>query len=467
MNATTTTPSTDIRQAAAELRRTFDTGITRPLQWRLEQLRALRHMLIERAADFDLALNEDLGKHPTESKLTETGIAVAEIDHTLKHMKRWLAPRRVGVPLLLRPATASITPEPLGVVLVIAPWNYPLLLSLMPLIGALAAGNTVVIKPSEMARATSARLARLLPKYLDRRAVIVVEGGVENTATLLEQRFDHIFFTGNSQVGRIVMTAAAKHLTPVTLELGGKSPTWVDDSVDLAAAARRIAWAKFINCGQTCVAPDYVLATPDVADKLAPLLADAITDLYGTDPKSNHDYGRIVNTLHFRRLTALLAESRIVIGGQTDATQRYIAPTVLDHVSPNAPVMREEIFGPILPIVRVPDLDAALTHIRAGDKPLALYAFTNDKTTRQRFIEETSSGAIGFNVAVVHLGAPDLPFGGVGESGMGAYHGRRSVEIFSHLKPVMTKRFWPDTLRMIAPPYGKAAEWVIRRMMKD
>lgn len=466
MNATTTKPAADIGQVAARLRQTFDAGITRPLQWRLEQLRALRRMLIERAADFDLALNEDLGKHPAESKLTETGLAIGEIDHTLKHLKRWLAPRRLGVPLLLQPASASLAPEPLGVVLVIAPWNYPLLLSLTPLIGALAAGNAVVVKPSEMATSTSARLARLLPKYLDRRAVVVVEGGVENTTTLLNQRFDHIFYTGNGQVGRIVMAAAARHLTPVTLELGGKSPTWVDASVDLAAAARRIAWAKFINCGQTCVAPDYVLATPDVADQLAPLLADAITGLYGPDPQSNPDYGRIINTRHFRRLVPLLADSRVVAGGQIDPVQRYIAPTVLDHVAPDAPVMHEEIFGPILPIVRVPDLDAALAHIRAGDKPLALYAFTNDKTTRQRFIDETSSGAIGFNVAVVQLSAPELPFGGVGASGMGAYHGRRSVELFSHLKPVLTKRFWPDTLRLIAPPYGKAADWVIRWMMK-
>jgi aldehyde dehydrogenase (NAD+) len=282
---------------------------------------------------------------------------------------------------------------------------------------------------------------------------------------LLEQRFDHIFYTGNGRVGRVVMAAAARNLTPVTLELGGKSPVWIDDSVDIEVAARHIAWAKFMNCGQTCVAPDYVLATPAVAEKLSPALAHAIVELYGADPWSSHDYGRIINARHFQRLATLLDEGRVVAGGQTDATQRYIAPTVLDYVAADAFVMRDEIFGPILPIVRVPGLDAAVAHIRKGDKPLALYAFTNDANARERIEKETSSGAICFNAATIHLGAPDLPFGGVGESGMGAYHGRRSVELFSHSKPVLSKPLWPDTLRMIMPPYGKSAERVIRWIM--
>jgi aldehyde dehydrogenase (NAD+) len=456
----------DIPPLVAALREAFESGITRPLHWRREQLRALRRLLVENAAEFDLALNEDLGKPPAEARLTETGFLVGEIDHTLRHLKRWLAPRRAGVPLLLQPASARVILEPLGVVLVIAPWNYPLQLALAPLIGALAAGNAALVKPSELAQSTSMLLARLLPKYLDPRAVAVVEGGVDETTALLEQRFDHIFYTGNGRVGRVVMAAAAKNLTPVTLELGGKSPVWIDDSVDIEAAARRIAWAKFMNCGQTCVAPDYVLATPAVAEKLSPALAHAIVELYGADPWSSHDYGRIINARHFQRLATLLDEGRVVAGGQTDATQRYIAPTVLDYVAPDAFVMRDEIFGPILPIVRVAGLDAAIAHIRKGDKPLALYAFTNDADARERIEKETSSGAICFNAAVVHLGAPDLPFGGVGESGMGAYHGRRSVEIFSHLKPVLAKPLWPDTLRLIMPPYGKAAERVIRWMMK-
>jgi aldehyde dehydrogenase (NAD+) len=456
----------DIPPVVAGLRAAFETGITRPLAWRQEQLRALRRMLVECAPEFDLALNEDLGKPPAEARLTETAFLVGEIDYTLRHLKRWLAPRRASVPLLLQPASAHVTMEPLGVVLVIAPWNYPLQMALAPLIGALAAGNAALVKPSELAISTSMLLARLLPKYLDPRAVAVLEGGVEETTALLEQRFDHIFYTGNGRVGRVVMAAAAKNLTPVTLELGGKSPVWIDASVDIEAAARRIAWAKFMNCGQTCVAPDYVLATPAVAEKLSPALAHAIVELYGADPWSSHDYGRIINARHFQRLATLLDEGRVVAGGQTDATQRYIAPTVLDYVAPDAFVMRDEIFGPILPIVRVAGLDAAIAHIRKGDKPLALYAFTHDADARERIEKETSSGAICFNTAVVHLGAPDLPFGGVGESGMGAYHGRRSIEIFSHLKPVLAKPLWPDTLRLIMPPYGKAAERVIRWMMK-
>ncbi|MBI4996278.1 MAG: aldehyde dehydrogenase family protein [Rhodocyclales bacterium] len=457
----------DIPPVVAGLREAYDSGLTRPLQWRRDQLRSLRRMLVEHAPEFDLALNEDLGKPPAEARLTETGFLVGEIDHTLRHLRRWLAPRRAGVPMILQPASARVMLEPLGVVLVIAPWNYPLQLALAPLIGALAAGNAVVIKPSELALSTSLLLGRLLPKYLDEHAVAVVEGGVEETTALLEQRFDHIFYTGNGRVGRVVMAAAAKNLTPVTLELGGKSPVWIDDSVNIEAAARRIAWAKFMNCGQTCVAPDYVLATPAVAEKLSPALAHALVELYGADPWSSHDYGRIVNARHFQRLATLLDEGRVVAGGQTDATQRYIAPTVLDYVAPDAFVMRDEIFGPILPIVRVPGLDAAIAHIRKGDKPLALYAFTNDADARERIESETSSGAICFNTAIVHLGAPDLPFGGVGESGMGAYHGRHSVETFSHRKPVLKKPLWPDTLRLIMPPYGKAAERVIRWMMKQ
>lgn len=456
----------ELAPIVAGLRATFDAGVTRPPAWRIAQLRALRGMLIEHAPEFDLALNEDLGKPPAEARLTETGFLVGEIDHTLRHLKRWLAPRRASVPLLLQPASARIVLEPLGVVLVIAPWNYPLQLALAPLIGALAAGNAALVKPSELAPSTSVLLSRLLPQYLDVRAVAVIEGGIEETTALLEQRFDHIFYTGNGRVGRVVMAAAAKNLTPVTLELGGKSPVWIDDSVDIDAAARRIAWAKFINCGQTCVAPDYVLAPPAVADKLSPALARAIVELYGADPWSSHDYGRIVNERHFQRLATLLDEGRVVAGGQTDAAQRFIAPTVLDYVAPDAFVMSAEIFGPILPIVRVPCLDAAIAHIRKGDKPLALYAFTNDTDARERIENETSSGALSFNAAVVHLGAPDLPFGGVGESGMGAYHGRLSVENFSHQKAVFKKPLWPDTLRMIMPPYGKAAERVIRWMMK-
>lgn len=343
------------------------------------------------------------------------------------------------MPEVFRPAEARVVRDPLGVVLIIAPWNYPLQLALAPLVGALAAGNTAVLKPSELAPATSAAIARLLPRYLDPEAVAVVQGAVPETTALLEQRFDHIFYTGNGAVGRIVMAAAARHLTPVTLELGGKSPVVVEPGVDLAVTARRIAQGKFLNAGQTCVAPDYVLAIGASAKALESQLADAVRELYGEDPATAPEYGRIVNERHFDRLTALLDDGRTVTGGTHDRASRYLAPTVLADVSPEAPVMQAEIFGPVLPVVAVPDLDAAIAFINERDKPLALYAFTESPQTKRRLTEETSSGALSFGLPVSHLAMPELPFGGVGESGMGRYHGEYSIETFSHTKAVVDK----------------------------
>ncbi|MFJ4876956.1 aldehyde dehydrogenase family protein [Streptomyces sp. NPDC088745] len=421
------------------LRSVFATGRTKPVAWRRNQLEALRTLLTENSDALLAALHADLGKGPEEAYRTEVGFTVNEIDHTLAHLDAWLAPRPAALPERLLPAEASVVREPLGVVLVIAPWNYPLQLALAPVVGALAAGNCVVVKPSELAPATSAEIARLLPRHLDRDAVAVVEGAVPETTALLEQRFDHIFYTGNGTVGRIVMTAAAKHLTPVTLELGGKSPALVDEGVDLAAAARRIVSGKFLNAGQTCVAPDYVLAVGDTARALEPHLAAAVTELYGADPAARTEYGRIVNERHFDRLTGLLDSGRTVIGGIHDRATRYLAPTVLADVRGDSPVMREEIFGPVLPVVQVPDLDAALAFINGRDKPLALYAFTDSPATKQRLLTETSSGALTFGIPVAHLTAPELPFGGVGESGMGRYHGEYSIDTFSHSKAVLDK----------------------------
>jgi aldehyde dehydrogenase (NAD+) len=455
-----------IAPTVAGLRSAFERGATRSLRWRTEQLRALRRMLDERSSDVEDALFSDLGKNPAESQLTEIGVVLSEIDYTLGHLRGWLRPRRVAVPLALAPASASTMLEPLGVVLVIAPWNYPVQLLLAPLVGALAAGNAVVLKPSELAPATSALMAELLPEYLDARAITVIEGGVPETTALLGERFDHIFYTGNGTVGRIVMAAAAKHLTPVTLELGGKSPVYVDDTVDLASAARRIAWGKFMNAGQTCVAPDYLLATPDVAARLVPFLVDAIAELYDGDPRTSSSYGRIVNDHHFARLTGLLEGAEIATGGRTDQRTRYIAPTVLDDVALDDAVMGQEIFGPILPIVRVSGLDHAIDIIRRGDKPLALYVFTSDRTTARRILTETSSGAVGFGVPSAHLTVPGLPFGGVGASGMGRYHGRKSIETFSHEKAVLAKRLVPDTLKLVYPPFTDKKDGFIRGLLR-
>ncbi|MFC8871785.1 aldehyde dehydrogenase family protein [Streptomyces sp. NPDC057148] len=426
--------------AVARLRAAFRTGRTKPVEWRTGQLRRLRALLTENGPDLEAALHTDLGKSAAEAQRTEIGFTVREIDHTLDQLADWLRPEPAPVPAHLgADATAWTQYDPLGVVLVIAPWNYPAQLLLAPLVGALAAGNAVVAKPSELAPATSAALARLLPRYLDTDAVAVVEGGVPETTALLAERFDHIFYTGNGTVGRIVMRAAAEHLTPVTLELGGKSPAFVDRDADLDAVAARLAAGKFLNAGQTCVAPDYVLTDPETAAALEPALVRAVEALYGSDPARSGEYARIVNERHFDRLTGLLGSGRVVVGGGSDRSRKYIAPTVLADVAPDAPVMREEIFGPILPVVTVSGLDEAIDFVNDRDKPLALYVFSESDETRERFAAETSSGGLGHGLPLAHLTVSDLPFGGVGESGMGNYHGRYSIETFSHRKAVLKK----------------------------
>ncbi|MFD5403288.1 aldehyde dehydrogenase family protein [Streptomyces griseorubiginosus] len=424
----------------ARLRATFGSGRTKPVEWRTTQLRRLRELLTENGTELAAALHADLGKSSTEAFRTEIDFTIREIDHTLDHLTDWLRPESAPVPAHLgADATAWTQYDPLGVVLVIAPWNYPAQLLLAPVVGALAAGNAVVAKPSELAPATSAAIARLVPAYLDTDAVAVVEGGVPETTALLAERFDHIFYTGNGTVGRIVLRAAAEHLTPVTLELGGKSPAFVDRDADLAVVADRLVRGKFLNAGQTCVAPDYVLTDPETAAALEPLFVKAVETLYGADPAASGEYGRIVNERHFDRLTGLLDSGRTVVGGESDRRAKYIAPTVLADVDPEAPVMREEIFGPILPIVTVDGLDAAIDFINDRDKPLALYVFTDSDTTRGRIADETSSGGLGYGLPLAHLTVSDLPFGGVGESGMGNYHGRYSIETFSHRKAILEK----------------------------
>ncbi|MFF4394846.1 aldehyde dehydrogenase family protein [Streptomyces sp. NPDC001480] len=437
MNHSTPEQPADV---VARLRATFRTGRTKPVEWRTGQLGRLRAMLTENGDALAAALHADLGKSATEAYRTEIDFTVREIDHTLDHLAEWLRPEPAPVPAHLgADATAWTQYDPLGVVLVIAPWNYPAQLLLAPVVGALAAGNAVVAKPSELAPATSAALARLIPAYLDTDAVAVVEGGVPETTALLAERFDHVFYTGNGTVGRIVMRAAAEHLTPVTLELGGKSPAFVDRGTDLDTVADRLARGKFLNAGQTCVAPDYVLTDPETAAALEPALVRAVQALYGTDPATSPEYGRIVNERHFDRLSGLLDSGRAIVGGTGDRAAKYLAPTVLADVDPKSPVMQEEIFGPILPIVTVPGLDEAIDFVNDRDKPLALYVFTESEGTRERIAAETSSGGLGYGLPLAHLTVSDLPFGGVGESGTGSYHGRYSIETFSHRKAVLSK----------------------------
>lgn len=468
MTITEATPSVNrggIQETVSDLRRTFARGTTKPFAWRVRQLRALRRMLVERGIEFEDALASDLAKNPTETQLAELALIVGEVDYTVRHLSSWLRPTRVAVPVTLAPAFAKVIREPLGVVLVIGPWNYPVQLTLVPLLGALAAGNAVLVKPSELAPATSALLARLIPQYLDPSAVRVIEGGVDETTELLREQFDHIFYTGNGQVGRIVARAAAEHLTPVTLELGGKSPVFIDDDADLAGAARRIVYGKMLNAGQTCVAPDYLLATKKTASALLPHLKNAITEFYGARPNESADFARIVNGRHFERLSALIADREVSLGGDVDAETRYIAPTVVDGVAADDPLMTDEIFGPILPIVHVSGVSEAISFISARDKPLALYVFTRRKAVERRFLRETSSGAVGLNIPAAHLLVPRLPFGGVGPSGSGRYHGKYSIDTFSHSKAVLSKPLKPDTLALIYPPFTELRDLIVRTVV--
>lgn len=449
------------------LRKGYDSGLTRPLAWRRAQLRQLQRMLEERRPEWLAALAADLRKPATEGWATDIGAINAEIAALHRNLGRWAAPRPVPVPLRLGVGKARVVPEPLGVVLVIAPWNYPIHLLLLPMASALAAGNAVVGKPSELAPATSALMARLVPHYLDEGAVAIVEGGPEETTSLLAEHWDHILYTGNGRVGRIVMEAAAKHLSPVTLELGGKSPAIVDREADFDAAARRITWGKFLNAGQTCLAPDYVLVHQDVQEQLLDRLTQAVRSFYGPDPRSSADFARIIDDRHLARLQGLLDDvdaARIVTGGQVDAGDRYLAPTIVRDCSWEEAVMAEEIFGPILPVIAVPDVDAAIDMVNAHPKPLAVYVFTSRPGVAERVVQRTSSGGVCINGTVLQIATPGLPFGGVGASGMGAYHGQFGFETFSHLKAVLDRATWFDP-SFTYPPYTKLKDRILHRLL--
>ena len=447
---------------ADALRAYFETGATKPLSWRLSQLDALEHFLMERDQDIEDALRADLRKPPTEAFTSEAGIALSELRLTRKKLASWMKPERVRTSKIAMPGRSYIYREPLGVTLIIGAWNYPLHLVLVPLIGAIAAGNCAVLKPSEVAPNVSALIAKWIPKYLDRKAVQVVEGGVPETTALLQEKWDHIFYTGNGTVGRIVMAAAARHLTPVTLELGGKSPCIVDESAALNMAAQRIVFGKFFNAGQTCVAPDYVLVHDHVHDALVNRMSSAIREFYGDDPKQSPDFARIVNERHHARLTRLLDDADVVTGGETDLSDRYIAPTIIKNVKEDDAVMQEEIFGPILPVISVPSVDSAIAFVNRRPKPLALYLFGRDKDVHDRVLAGTSAGGTTINHIWLHLGVDQLPFGGVGESGMGAYHGRLSFETFSHHRAVLKKPLLPDPPLLFPPYSARKLRWIKR-----
>jgi len=434
------------------------------LAWRKHQLEQMVKMLEDNEAAFLGALATDLGKPSVEGFITDIAFVTGEVKSMIKKLKKWNKPERVRTPLVAMPARSRLIPEPLGVVLVIAPWNYPIQLLLVPAAGAIAAGNAVVMKPSEVSAATSALLGELVPKYMDPSAVAIVEGGIPETTDLLQQRFDHIFYTGNGTVGRVVMTAAVKNLTPVTLELGGKSPVIIDSSANLKVSAHRIAWGKWLNAGQTCVAPDYVLVDEKVRDAFVDELGKAVGEFYGENPQASESYARIVSPRHFDRLTGLLRGATVAVGGVTDEATRYIAPTVLVDVDMESAVMNEEIFGPILPVISVTSTDDAISYVNAHDHPLALYVFAENKKVVREVLARTTAGGVTVNGTILHLTNPNLPFGGIGESGMGGYHGRAGVRIFQHMKPVLTRGTKLDP-SLTYPPYTARKEKIFRKVL--
>ncbi|MEZ4288278.1 MAG: aldehyde dehydrogenase family protein [Polyangiales bacterium] len=453
-----------VRAELAGLRSYFDRGTTRSLGWRLGQLDAIEKFLIEREEDICEALRQDLGKPKIEAFAAEVALCKQEIVHVRKHLRSWMRPERVRSSKATFPGKSYVYREPLGVALIIGPWNYPMQLLIAPLIGAVSAGNCAMVKPSEVSPATSAMLARWLPKYLDTDAVKVMEGGVEETTALLNEKWDHIFYTGNGHVGRIVMSAAAKHLTPVTLELGGKSPCIVDRSANIDVTARRIVFGKFYNAGQTCVAPDYVLVDETVHDALINAMVAHVREFFGDDPEKSPDFGRIINERHYARLMKLIDGANVATGGTGDEAARYIAPTILRDVKDSDPVMRDEIFGPVLPVISVTGVDEAIHRVNERDKPLALYVFSEDVNVQDRVIAQTSAGGTTVNHIWLHLSVPDLPFGGVGESGMGGYHGRDSFETFSHRRSVLRMPTWLDP-SLLYPPYTELKQKIIRKLI--
>ncbi|XP_072909292.1 aldehyde dehydrogenase, dimeric NADP-preferring-like isoform X1 [Hemitrygon akajei] len=511
-----------IKPVVAGARAAFNQGKTQPLEFRIQQLKALERMLTNKKDQISEALYKDLHKEKFEAEIFEILGILNDITVTLNKLPEWMAPEYVSKSMTTLMDSVYIHREPLGVVLIIGAWNYPLALVLQPLVGAIAAGNAAVLKPSEVSGNTAQLLADLLPQYLDKPPLLlagpgkdlptvavtspasrslpepnlqarsdvkqsraaesgprdpfsavlqrngtrpelypVINGAEKEATELLSIHFDHIFFTGSATIGRIVMEAAAKHLTPVTLELGGKSPCYIDKDCNLDVACRRIAWAKYVNCGQTCIAPDYILCDKSIQDKVAEKISSTTAEFYGSNPQTSPDYGRIINQRHFRRIMSLLEGANVVYGGQNDEGDLYIAPTVVTDADPNSKIMQEEIFGPVLPIVTVSSVDEAIAFINKRDKPLALYVFSHNKKLIKQMITKTSSGGVTANDCLIHYTLHTLPFGGVGTSGFGAYHGKYSFETFSHRRACVLKSLGMEKLNSVryAPATESKQKW--------
>lgn len=442
----------------------FSRGFTRDISFRKKQLLLLEKIIRQNERIIMDALFHDLHKPEFESYAAEIGILYPEIRAAAKNVYAWAKIRKVTTPVLHFLSSSYVYQEPYGVALIIGPWNYPFQLTIAPLVGAIAAGNCAVLKPSELSPVTSKVIAEIISKHFDPSYVAVFEGGIEETKLLLEEKFDYIFFTGGTAVGKIIMSAAARHLTPLTLELGGKSPTIVHRDAHLEYAAKRIAWGKFFNAGQTCLAPDYLLIHQEIKKKFLEIFKKTIISFYGDDPVQSRDYARIINDRHFTRICALMKGGTIIHGGQTDQSARYIAPTVIDDVSLEDSIMQEEIFGPLMPVLVYDDINKAISLINSKPRPLALYLFTSDRKVERLVLDNTHFGGGCINDTVSHVGSTTLPFGGIGDSGMGQYHGRAGFDTFSHQRSILKRSNLVD-MKLRYPPYGNRVK-LLQKLFK-
>lgn len=456
---------TEIRQIVENQRTYFYTGATLPLSHRIEALKKIQSYILTHEAEIGKAIRKDLGKSDFESYMCETGLVLSEITYMLKHIRSFAKEKNVLTPLAQFHSRSFKKPSPYGVALIMSPWNYPFLLTIDPLIDALSAGNTVVLKPSAYSPYTSAVIQSMIEECFDTRYVAVITGGRAENTCLLNEHFDYIFFTGSQTVGKEVMRHAAAHLTPVTLELGGKSPCIVEESANIKLAARRIVFGKYLNCGQTCVAPDYIYCDRKIKDQLLAEIKRQIKRQFRSEPLTNKNYGKIINEKHFDRITKLIDSSKVVFGGKCDRTTLKIEPTVMDHVTFDDAVMQEEIFGPILPILTYDSLDQAIHKINSMPHPLALYVFTSDKTAARKVTARCGFGGGCINDTIIHLATSEMGFGGFGESGMGSYHGKDGFRTFSHYKSIVDKKTWLD-LPMRYQPYRKVNEKLIHLFLK-
>ncbi|XP_014467617.1 PREDICTED: aldehyde dehydrogenase, dimeric NADP-preferring isoform X2 [Dinoponera quadriceps] len=461
--------TTNFSDLVQQTRDAYNSGKTRPIEWRIKQLKQLQHMLKETSSSIIAVLEEDLRKSKYESYIAEIDYVTQEITYVLMHIKEWAAPEKPSAGLAYTFDSVEIRKDPYGVVLIIGAWNYPIQLVLSPLIGAIAAGNCVIIKPSEVAAATSRYLCETVPKYLDTDCCHIISGGVAETTELLKQRFDYIFYTGSTAIGRIVREAANKYLTPVTLELGGKSPVYIDNTADIEIATKRILWGKCLNSGQTCIAPDYILCTPEVQNKFIDIAKKILKEFYGENSQESPDLVRIVSDKHYQRLVDLLGNGKIIVGGNVNPADKFIEPTILVNVKPTDPVMQHEIFGPILPIVNINNAYEAIEFINSREKPLAMYIFSQNEKIKSLFTNNTSSGGFVLNDTLMHAAVETLPFGGIGNSGMGAYHGKYSFDTFTHKKGCLYRTYnklAENLAQCRYPPYSDAKMNILQQLMK-